>query len=163
MNLNAISLNGRNCKLGVCVLNIPSGDRRGMLLTSTLIRCPFPLSSFLGTYLIAYLADNFFVIKSYKFIFLRFRPTINWLTMVWALPPLHINPLPFFLLICQGFFSNIDCYNYSTTLGLVLWHPTLFLRYNVRFHPLHLGMFSPFLAFDYKPLFIINCNGKKFS
>lgn len=41
--------------------------------------------------------------------------------------------------------------------------PTLFLRYNVRFYPLHLGMFSPFLVFDYKPLFIINCNGKKFS
>lgn len=88
-----------------CVLNIPPGDRRGMLLTSTLKRCPFPLSSFLGTYLIANLADNFFVIKSYKFIFLRFRPTINWLTTVWALPPLHIDPMPFsdFLLICQVF------------------------------------------------------------
>lgn len=89
----------------VYVLNIPPGDRRGMLLTSTLKRCPFPLSSFLGTYLIANLADNFFVIKSYKFIFLRFRPTINWLTTVWALPPLHIDPMPFsdFLLICQVF------------------------------------------------------------
>lgn len=148
----------------VCVLNIPPGDRRGMLLTSTLKRCPFPLSSFLGTYLIAYLADNFFVIKSYKFIFLRFRPTINWLTTVWALPPLHINPMPFFdfLLICQVFLFKTLMTRLFNYFWACLVTPTLFLRYNVRFYPLHLGMFSPFLVFDYKPLFIINCNGKKF-
>lgn len=130
-------------------------------------KCPFPFFIFRHlTYciLVRYIFCNFK--KVINLIFSRFRPTINWRTLGWVVPLLHIylQPLSDFLLIilCQFFFKHwlLWLFNYFWAC-LVTPHPLFKIQCTVSPPPFR--HVSPFLVFDYKPLFIINCNGKKFS